>query len=108
MALNLKGNQLAEDTETVLTAGEQSFLRRILRNRKFFLIFSYTGIGIAIFLLILYMIFLRNMNGTRFALIILILLLARANLRLYKASTIFQKLGMDKHMKGIASIIGPV
>lgn len=80
------------ETVAKLTKSEQSFLKRILKNRKMFLIFSYAGIGIAGILLMLYTIFLGNMNGNRFALIILILLQSWANLKLFKVANILQKI----------------
>jgi len=85
---------IKKTTVAKLSKREQSFLIRVLRNRKMFLVFSYIGIVAAVFLLTVYIVFLGNMNGTRVALIIMILLKARANLKLYKVSKIFQKINL--------------
>ena len=90
---------MGKTTAAKLSKREQSFLLRVLKNRKMFLAFSYIGIVVAVFLLTLYMVFLDNMNGTRFALIIMILLKARANLKLYKAANILRKLSAGAIIK---------
>lgn len=92
--------QTVNETTVVLTKGELSFFHRVLRNRKLFRVFSFVGIGVAVFLVILYTVVLNNMNGTRFALLILILLQAWANLKLFKAATIIQKLNVETKVTG--------
>jgi ABC-type lipoprotein release transport system permease subunit len=82
-----------------LSQRDRSFLLRILRHRRIFLVFSYIGIAVAVFLLTVYIVFFDSMNGTRIALIIMILLKARANLKLYKAANILRKLSAGAIIK---------
>lgn len=75
-----------------LTAKERAFMQRLLRFRKFYFAVTWVGITVACLLLLAYLFWFNNMNGTRFALVILILLQSWGNLRLYKAASIIHKI----------------
>lgn len=47
-------NQVVDNMAAKLLKGEQYFIRKILKNRKLFLVFIYAGTGAAAILLILY------------------------------------------------------
>jgi len=75
----------------VLTPQEKSFLDRQMRNTSRYLIFAILGVGAAVLLGISFYVN-GSFNGTRFALIVLILLHARGNLKQHKDAKLFHKL----------------
>ncbi len=81
------GNQLTED--------ERKFLSRAARRRRLFLLSSIATVLVAVTILVYHGLIMRDMNGSRFVIILLLLLSGRSYLRLYKSATIFSKLRMQ-------------
>ncbi len=79
-------------TDGTLTEKEKKFLRGAARRKKLFLISSVTTVAVAVSLLVYHGLVARDMNGPRFAVIIILLLSGRSYLRLYKSAVIFGKL----------------
>ncbi|MEE9169861.1 MAG: hypothetical protein V3U73_08835 [bacterium] len=79
-----------QDSESTLTPKEEKFLARQIRNVKNYLYFSIAGIAAAVGLLA-YSILTNTLNGTKFALIIVLLLAARGNLKQHKDARLLIK-----------------
>jgi formate-dependent nitrite reductase membrane component NrfD len=75
-----------------LTDKEKSLLNRIAKQKNLFLAFSIINVVVAVFLCIYYGLVIRNFDGIRFVLIILILLSGRSHLRQYRSALLLQKL----------------
>lgn len=75
-----------------ITDKEKKFLIRIARWKNLYLTFSILSVIIAVFLLVYHVLIVANMNGLRFAVVILILLAGRAHLRQYRSASILHKL----------------
>jgi len=67
-------------------------MQRLIKRRKYFLAFSILGTLMGIVVL-LYHIAKGDLDGTRFVLVVFILLAGRANLRQYRVSLLLEKLG---------------
>ncbi|KJU86606.1 membrane protein [Candidatus Magnetobacterium bavaricum] len=74
-----------------LDTGDRVFLERLIRRKRYFLVFSIlsTVMGIG---MLLYHLAGRDLNGVRFVLIVFILLLGRSNLRQYRVSAMLERL----------------
>ncbi len=75
----------------LLTPQECSFLERQVRNTGRYAVFTAVDLGVAL-ALASWSLFDGELGGTRFALIILVLLHARANLKQYKDAKLMDKL----------------
>ena len=73
-----------------LTDSERSFLERQLRSTQRYLVFTAVDLAVAAGLAIWWV--LDGFGGTRFALIVLVLLHARANLKQHKDAKLMAKL----------------
>lgn len=80
------------DVLKTLTDEEIKFLSRAARRKRLFLISSIATVVVAVSFLVYHGLVVRDMNGLRFALIIILLLSGRTYLRLYKSAVIFDKL----------------
>ncbi len=80
------------DFNRKLTEHERKFLSRAARRRKLFLLSSVASVLVAVTILVYHGLIMRDMNGPRFVIILLLLLSGRSYLRLYKSATIFSKL----------------
>jgi hypothetical protein len=80
------------DIDRDLTDQERRFLRRAARRRSLFLVSSVATVVVAVTFLVYHGLVLKDMNGPRFVIILLLLLSGRSYLRLYKSATIFSKL----------------
>jgi hypothetical protein len=83
------------DVDWGLTDQEKKFLGRAARRRRLFLLSSITTVVVAGTILVYHGLILRDMNGLRFVIILLLLLSGRSYLRLYKSATIFSKLRLE-------------
>jgi hypothetical protein len=75
-----------------LTEKEIRFLSGAAKRKKLFLISSVATVVVAMSFLVYHGLVARDMNGLRFAVIIILLLSGRTYLRLYKSAVIFSKL----------------
>jgi hypothetical protein len=80
------------DIDGVLTEQEKTFLSRAAKRKKLFLASSIATVVVALSFLVYHGMVAHDMNGLRFAVIIILLLSGRAYLRLYKSAVIFSKL----------------
>ena len=80
------------DIDGVLTEQEKAFLSRAAKRKKLFLASSMATVVVALSFLVYHVLIAKDMNGLRFAVIILLLLSGRSYLRLYKSAVIFSKL----------------
>ena len=80
------------DIDRKLTDQEKKFLSRAARRRTLFLLSSIATVLVALTILVYHGLIMRDMNGPRFVIILLLLLSGRSYLRLYKSATIFRKL----------------
>ncbi len=80
------------DIDGKLTDQERRFLSRAARRRTLFLLSSIVTVVVAVTVLVYHGLIMRDMNGPRFVIILLLLLSGRSYLRLYKSATIFSKL----------------
>lgn len=80
------------DIDGVLTEQEKTFLHRAAKRKKLFLASSIATVVVALSFLVYHVLIARDMNGLRFAVIIILLLSGRSYLRLYKSAVIFSKL----------------
>ncbi len=79
-------------TEEFLTDGERKFLDRTAKRRKLFLVSSIATVAVAASFVLYHGLVVKDMNGLRFVVILLLLLSGRSYLRLYKAAVIFYKI----------------
>ncbi len=75
-----------------LTDAEKKFLGRAARRRSLFFLSSIATVVVAVTILVYHGLIMKDMNGSRFVIILLLLLSGRSYLRLYKSATIFSKL----------------
>lgn len=80
------------DIDGLLTEGEKKFLFRAAKRKMLFLASSIATVVVALSFLVYHGMVAHDMNGLRFAVIIILLLSGRAYLRLYKSAVIFSKL----------------
>ncbi len=83
------------DMDGKLTDQEKKFLNRAAKRRVLFLLSSIATVVVAVIFLAYHGVVVRDMNGPRFVIILLLLLSGRSYLRLYKSATIFHKLRPD-------------
>lgn len=79
-------------SKTDLTPKEKKYLKRQIRNVRNYVYFTIANLTAAIGLLSYYILTNKMFSGSTFALIIVLLLAARANLKQYKDSKLFIKL----------------
>lgn len=87
------------DVDRNLTDQEKKFLSRAARRRSLFLLSSIATVVVAVTFLVYHGLLLKDMNGPRFVIILLLLLSGRSYLRLYKSATIFSKLRPETAME---------
>ncbi len=80
------------DIDGLLTEKEKNFLSRAAKRKKLFLVSSLATVVVALSFLVYHGMIAHDMNGLRFAVIIILLLSGRTYLRLYKSAVIFSKL----------------
>ena len=83
------------DVDRNLTDQEKKFLNRAARRRSLFLLSSIATVVVAVTFLVYHGLMLKDMDGPRFVIILLLLLSGRSYLRLYKSATIFRKLNPE-------------
>jgi hypothetical protein len=84
------------DIDRDLTEEEGKFLVRAAKRKNLFLASSIATVVVAVSFLVYHAFFAKDLNGLRFALIIILLLSGRSYLRLYKSAVIFGKLKADR------------
>ncbi len=80
------------DIERALTQSEQAFLARAAKRKILFLLSSLATVAVAATFLVYHGMIVRDINGPRFVIILLLLLSGRSYLRLYRSAVIFSKL----------------
>ncbi len=80
------------DIDRELTAQEIKFLTRAGRRKNLFLLSSVATVVVALSFLAYHGLFAKDLNGLRFAVILILLLSGRTYLRLYRSAVIFSKL----------------
>jgi len=80
------------DRGWTLTDQERKFLNRTARRRSLFLLSSLATVAVAVTILLYHGLIMKDIDGPRFVIILLLLLSGRSYLRLYKSATIFSKL----------------
>jgi hypothetical protein len=78
-----------------LTDQEKKFLSRAARRRRLFFLSSIATVVVAVTILVYHGLVLKDMDGPRFVIILLLLLSGRSYLRLYKSATIFSKMKLE-------------
>ena len=86
------------DIDGKLTDQETKFLSRAARRRSLFFLSSIATVVVAVTILVYHGLVLKDMDGPRFVIILLLLLSGRSYLRLYKSATIFRKLRTEPPM----------
>jgi hypothetical protein len=76
---------------TGLSNKEKLLLSRISKQKNLYLTFSIVSVIVALLLLVYYGLVMKNMNGLRFVIVILVLLGGRAHLRQYRSAVILHK-----------------
>ncbi len=79
-------------SKTDLTPKEKKYLKRQIRNVRNYVYFTIANLVVALGLLSYYILAKKMFSGSTIALIIVLLLAARANLKQYKDSKLFIKL----------------
>ena len=87
------------DIDRDLTDEEGKFLARAAKRKSLFLLSSIATVVVAVSFLLYHGLFAKDLNGLRFAIIIILLLSGRTYLRLYKSAVIFSKLKAGRDMK---------
>lgn len=87
------------DIDRDLTDAEGKFLVRAAKRKSLFLLSSIATVVVAVSFLVYHSLIAKDLNGTRFALIIILLLSGRTYLRLYKSAVIFSKLNAGRDIK---------
>ncbi len=87
------------DIDKDLTDEEGKFLVRAAKRKSLFLLSSIATVVVAVSFLVYHGLFAKDLNGLRFAIIIILLLSGRTYLRLYKSAVIFSKLNASREMK---------
>jgi len=83
------------DIDGKLTDQEKRFLSRAARRRRLFFLSSIATVVVAVTILVYHGLVLKDMDGPRFVIILLLLLSGRSYLRLYKSATIFSKMKLE-------------
>jgi predicted CDP-diglyceride synthetase/phosphatidate cytidylyltransferase len=87
------------DPQRTLTDQEKKFLSRAARRRSLFLLSSIATVVVAATIFVYHGLVMKDMNGPRYVIILLLLLSGRSYLRLYKSATIFGKLRLEPAME---------
>jgi hypothetical protein len=87
------------DIDRDLTDAEGKFLVKAAKRKNLFLLSSIATVVVAVSFLVYHSLIAKDLNGTRFAIIIILLLSGRTYLRLYKSAVIFSKLNAVRDMK---------
>lgn len=87
------------DIDRELTEQEIKFLTRAAKRKSLFLLSSVATVVVALSFLVYHGLFAKDLNGLRFAVIIILLLSGRTYLRLYRSAVIFSKLSPGLMMK---------
>jgi hypothetical protein len=87
------------DIDRELTSQEIKFITRAARRKNIFLLSSAATVVVALSFLAYHGLFAKDLNGLRFAVILILLLSGRSYLRLYKSAVIFSKLSPGLIMK---------
>lgn len=87
------------DIDRELTETEKNYLTRVAKRKNLFLMSSIATVVVAVSFLLYHTLIAKDLNGTRFAVIIILLLSSRTYLRLYKSAVIFGKLIPSSVMK---------
>jgi hypothetical protein len=85
------------DLDKVLTDEEKKFLVRAAKRKRLFLFSSLASVSVALAFLIYHVLIAKDLNGLRFAIIIILLLSGRTYLRLHKSAIIFSKIQNSPH-----------
>src|SRR5690242_11658917 len=89
-----------------LTEKEMRFLSGTAKRKKLFLMSSAATVVVAVSFLVYHGIIAHDMNGIRFAVIIILLLSGRTYLRLYKSAVIFSKLKSSRSLPAAGNASG--
>ena len=87
------------DIDKILMDSERNFLKRAAKRKTLFLFSSIATVVVALSFLAYHGLIIKDMNGLRFVIILLLLLSGRSYLRLYKCAVIFNKLQPGLAMK---------
>lgn len=90
-----------------LTEKEMRFLSGTAKRKKLFFISSAATVVVAVSFLVYHGLIAHDMNGLRFAVIIILLLSGRTYLRLYKSAVIFSKLQAGLSLPAAGNASGP-
>ncbi len=97
---------LPDHQRTFMTESEIRFACRAVRRKKLFLVFSIVGVVVGLGLAVFYTWQKATLPGYpiggRFALVIMVLLAGRQQLRQYRYATILEKLGTQSNTSGTA------
>ena len=85
------------DLDKVLTDEEKKFLVRAAKRKRLFLFSSLASVSVALAFFIYHVLIAKDLNGLRFAIIIILLLSGRSYLRLHKSAIIFSKIQNSPH-----------
>jgi hypothetical protein len=88
------------DIDKILMESERIFLNRAAKRKTLFLASSIATVVVALSFLAYHGLFVRDMNGPRFVIILLLLLSGRSYLRLYKCAVIFSKIKPRPEIQG--------
>lgn len=87
------------DIDRDLTEDEKSFLIRAAKRKNLFLLSSIASVVVAVSFFVYHVLIAKDLNGLKFAVIIILLLSGRSYLRLYRSAVIFNKLNHTSLMK---------
>jgi hypothetical protein len=87
------------DIDKILMDSERIFLNRAAKRKPLFLVSSIATVVVALSFLTYHGLIVKDMNGPRFVIILLLLLSGRSYLRLYKCAVIFSKLKPGPEIK---------
>lgn len=91
-----------------LTEKEIRFLSGAAKRKTLFLMSSLATVVVAVSFLVYHGLIARDLNGIRFAVIIILLLSGRTYLRLYKSAVIFSKLKLGSSLTAARNASGAV
>jgi hypothetical protein len=92
------------DIDRELTEQEKKFLTRAAKRKILFLASSVATVVVAALFLVYHGLLVKDMNGPRFVIILLLLLSGRSYLRLYKSAVIFGKIKTGSAMKALKQV----
>lgn len=82
------------DIDKALTDKELRFLSGAAKRKGLFLLSSIATVAVAVSFLVYHGLVAKDLNGIRFAVIVILLLSGRTYLRLYRSAVIFGKLNV--------------